>query len=218
MAQVWWCSVDKHVPHDGNGVILLRWGTYLKAAEGDHAVHHLGHTEAVPKIMKGVVSVIVMNTQLQREGMKQSETGELFLYKNMITYASQPPWKHCISLQESYGAPYYFLLGQSDSTRPCDTLPSWGRVRDYCLSRICQQVKLIATSLSYQLAMGKHPSTAANASQSWDRTLCSHPEFVFQTMRWLNGDFEVCKELKVHPRSPLSLNANCSFEVFKAEM
>lgn len=95
VAQVSWCPVDEHVPHDGNGVILLRWGAYLEAAERDHAVHHLGHTEAVPEIMKGVVSVIVMNTQLQREGMKQSETGELFLYKNMITHDSQPPWKHC---------------------------------------------------------------------------------------------------------------------------
>lgn len=33
VAQVLWCSVDKHVPHDGNGVILLRWGAYLEAAE-----------------------------------------------------------------------------------------------------------------------------------------------------------------------------------------
>ena len=121
VAQVSWCSVDEHVPHDGNGVILLRWGAYLEAAERDHAVHHLGHAEAVPEIVKGVVSVIVMNTQLQREGMKLSETGELFLCKNMITYASQPPWKHCISLQESYGA-QYFLLAQSDSTRLFDTL------------------------------------------------------------------------------------------------
>lgn len=55
----------RSVPHDGNGAILLRWGAYLEAAERDHAVHHLGHAEAVPEIMKGVVSVIVMNTQLQ---------------------------------------------------------------------------------------------------------------------------------------------------------
>lgn len=72
--------------------------------------------------MKGVVSVIVMNTQLWREELKQSETGELFLYKNMTRYAFQPLWKHCISLQQSYGAQYYFLLGQSDNKRPSDTL------------------------------------------------------------------------------------------------
>ena len=96
-------------------------------------------------------------------------------------------------------------------------LPSWERVRDYYLSRICQQVKLIATSLWYQLATGKQPSTAASASQSWGRTLCSHPEFVFQTMWWLNDDFGVCEELKVHSCCPLSQNAHCSFEIFKAE-
>lgn len=37
-------------------------GWYLEAAEGDHAVHHLGHAEAVPEIVEGVVSVVVVNT------------------------------------------------------------------------------------------------------------------------------------------------------------
>lgn len=82
-----------------------RGGSYLEAAERDHAVHHLGHAEAVPEIVEGVVSVIVVDTQLQREGMKLSETAELFP-------------KHCISLKESYGAQDYSLPGQSDSTRP----------------------------------------------------------------------------------------------------
>lgn len=67
------------MPHDRNEVILLRWRAYLEAAERDHAVHHLSHTEAVPEIMEGVVSVIVMNTQLQREGMEQSERRALSL-------------------------------------------------------------------------------------------------------------------------------------------
>lgn len=53
-------------------------GWYLEAAEGDHAVHHLGHAEAVPEIVEGVVSVVVVNTQLQREGMELSEVAELF--------------------------------------------------------------------------------------------------------------------------------------------
>lgn len=81
VAQRSWCSVDEQVPHDGNGVILLRLGPYLEAAERDHAVHHLGHTEAVPEIMKGVVPVIVMNTQLQREGVKRSDIGSSFFTK-----------------------------------------------------------------------------------------------------------------------------------------
>lgn len=69
----------------GNGVVPCR-GWYLEAAEGDHAVHHLGHTEAVPEIVEGVVSVIVVNAQLQREGMELSEGSELFA-------------KHCISFK-----------------------------------------------------------------------------------------------------------------------
>lgn len=81
VAQGSWCSVDEQVPHDGNAVILPRLGPYLEAAERYHAVHHLGHTEAVPEIMKGVVPVIVMNAQLQREGVKNSDTGELFFTK-----------------------------------------------------------------------------------------------------------------------------------------
>ena len=127
VAQVSRCSVDEHVPHDGKGVILLRWGAYLEVAERDHAVHHLGHAEAMPEIMKRVVSVIVMNTQLQREGTKQSERGELFLHRKITTYSSQPLWKHSVSLQESCGALYYFLLGLSDSTRPSDTICLPGR-------------------------------------------------------------------------------------------
>lgn len=31
-----------------------------------HSVHHLGHTEAVPEIVEGVVSVILLNTQLKQ--------------------------------------------------------------------------------------------------------------------------------------------------------
>lgn len=40
---------------------------YLQAAEADHAVHHLGDTEAVAEVVEGVVLVVVMDTQLQRQ-------------------------------------------------------------------------------------------------------------------------------------------------------
>lgn len=138
-------SVDEYVSHDGIGGILLRWVSYLEVAEWDHAVHHLGHAEAVPEIVKGVVSVIVMNAQLQREWMKQ------FLWK----HTCQPPWKHSIALQQLCGAQYYLLLGQSDSTRLSDTLlSSWGRVRDYYLSRTYQLVKLSNFSLNTRYQWG----------------------------------------------------------------
>lgn len=42
-------------------------GSYLEAAEWDHAVHHLGHAETVPEIVEGVVPVIVVDAKLQRE-------------------------------------------------------------------------------------------------------------------------------------------------------
>lgn len=37
---------------------------YLKVAEVDHAVHHLCDTEAVAEVVKWVVPVVVMNTEL----------------------------------------------------------------------------------------------------------------------------------------------------------
>lgn len=37
-------------------------------------------------------------------------------------------------------------------------------------------------------------------------------------MQWLNGDFSVCKVLKVHHHFPFSLYVSYSFEIFRAEM
>ena len=39
--------------------------THLEATAPDHAVHHLGHTEAVPEVVEGVVPVVVMHTELR---------------------------------------------------------------------------------------------------------------------------------------------------------
>ena len=41
--------------------------TYLQTAEVYHAVHHLCDTEAVAEVVKGVVPVVVMDTELSGE-------------------------------------------------------------------------------------------------------------------------------------------------------
>lgn len=42
--------------------------------EVNHAVHHLTHAEAVPEVVKGVVAVIFLHTQLQpQDGHEQTE-------------------------------------------------------------------------------------------------------------------------------------------------
>lgn len=42
--------------------------THLEATERDHAVHHLGHAEAVPEVVEGVVSVVVVDAELWEAG------------------------------------------------------------------------------------------------------------------------------------------------------
>lgn len=48
---------------------------YLQTAEADHAVHHLGDTETVAEVVEGVVLVVVMDTQLQRQRDGSELTG-----------------------------------------------------------------------------------------------------------------------------------------------
>lgn len=38
--------------------------THLEPAEPDHAVHHLGHAEAMPEVVEGVVPVVVVHAEL----------------------------------------------------------------------------------------------------------------------------------------------------------
>lgn len=38
--------------------------THLEPAEPDHAVHHLGHAEAVPEVVERVVPVVVVHAEL----------------------------------------------------------------------------------------------------------------------------------------------------------
>lgn len=39
--------------------------THLEPAEPDHAVHHLGHAEAVPEVVERVVPVVVVHAELR---------------------------------------------------------------------------------------------------------------------------------------------------------
>lgn len=64
-------------PHEGADRDGRRWGprpehgtrppkgTHLEPAEPDHAVHHLGHAEAVPEVVEGVVPVVVLHAELR---------------------------------------------------------------------------------------------------------------------------------------------------------
>lgn len=38
---------------------------YLEVAEVDHAIHHLADTEAVAEVVKRVVTVVLLNCQLE---------------------------------------------------------------------------------------------------------------------------------------------------------
>lgn len=53
-------SLSGALPSPGRGLSE----THLEAAEPDHAVHHLGHAEAVPEVVEGVVPVVVVHAEL----------------------------------------------------------------------------------------------------------------------------------------------------------
>lgn len=38
---------------------------YLKVAEVNHPIHHLANTEAVTKVVEGVIAVVFLNSQLE---------------------------------------------------------------------------------------------------------------------------------------------------------
>lgn len=40
---------------------------HLQAAEADHAVHHLSDAETVTEVVEGVVLVVVMDTELEKQ-------------------------------------------------------------------------------------------------------------------------------------------------------
>lgn len=47
---------------------------YLKIAEVNHAVHHLTDAEAVAKVVERVVTVVLLNPQLEEKRIIHSET------------------------------------------------------------------------------------------------------------------------------------------------
>lgn len=78
--------------------------THLEATEPDHTVHHLRHTEAVPEVVKGIVPVVVMYTELRGGKGEPPELGAPGSSKTPGGFAcsSPKPWElPCSPIQDS---------------------------------------------------------------------------------------------------------------------